>query len=324
MNRVGVTVVRTAIIVVVIALVGFAAWLVNHSTSAATGAQSAAAKAADGNGPGHGVAVPSTSPTSSSQVRNGSSPSATASASTSVVARAAPSVRPSSSAASQRSTGQPAGNSAGQSCTKPVWSSSEKQGKWDAPDDLYVNNNMWNSEAGPQTIYVCSANNFYAVSNQPNLASDPGSVKTYPSVARNFDDPTISSFHTITSTFGESIPAEGNWDAAYDIWTDDWNNEIMIWNQERNQGQVPPSGSVSATIDGQGFHAWRDGTYVGIYMNTFESSGSVNILDVFKWLESEGWMKASDTLTAVGYGVEISVTPGPETFQITNFSLTTN
>jgi hypothetical protein len=322
MNRVGLTAVRTTIIVAVIALVGFAAWLVNRSTSAATGAQSAASKAAHVTGLGPGVPVPSTS--NSDQVRADISPSTTASASGSVVARSAPSVRPSSAAPSQRSTGQPASGPAGQSCTKPVWSSSAKQGKWTAPDGLYVNNNMWNSEAGPQSIYVCTASSFYAISNQPNLASDPGSVKTYPSVARNFDDPTISSFHTITSTFGESIPAEGNWDAAYDIWTDDWNNEIMIWNQERNQGQVPPSGSVSATIDGQGFHAWRDGTYVGIYMNTFESSGSVNILDVFKWLESEGWMKASDTLTAIGYGVEISVTPGPETFQITNFSLTTS
>jgi len=321
MNRVGSTAVRTMIIVAVIALVGFAAWFVNRSTGAATGARSAASNAhVDGLGPG--VPVPST--TSSDQLRANTSPSATASASRSVVASAAPSVRPSSSAPAQRLTGQPGSDSAGQGCTKPVWSSSEKQGKWTAPDDLYVNNNMWNSEAGPQDIYVCTASNFYAVSDQPNLASDPGSVKTYPSVARNFDDPTISSFHVITSTFGESIPAEGNWDAAYDIWTDDWNNEIMIWNQERNQGQVPPAGSVAATIDRQGFHAWRDGTYVGIYMNTFESAGSVNILDVFKWLEAEGWMKPNDTLTAIGYGVEISVTPGPETFHVTNFSLTAN
>lgn len=321
MNRVGATAVQATIIVAVIALVGFAAWFVNRSPREATGAQSAASKAhVDRLGPS--APVPST--TSSDQLRADISPSATASASGSVVARSVPSIRPSSRAPSQSLTGQPASDSAGQGCTKPVWSSSEKQGKWTASDGLYVNNNMWNSEAGPQDIYVCTASNFYAVSNQPNLASDPGSVKTYPSVARNFDNPTISSFHAITSTFGESIPAAGNWDAAYDIWTDDWNNEIMIWNQERNQGQVPPSGSVAATIDGQGFHAWRDGTYVGIYMNTFESAGSVNILDVFKWLESKGWMKASDTLTAIGYGVEISVTPGPETFHVTSFSLTAN
>jgi hypothetical protein len=252
MNSAGFTRLRTALIVIAVALAGFAAWFVNRSTGETTAAESAVS---------------------------------------------------------------------GKMCTKPIWSSSARQGKWTARSGLYVNNNMWNNKAGPQTIYVCSAGSFYAVSNQ----SDTTSVKTYPSVARNFADPTISSFRSITSDFGEFIPNAGNWDAAYDIWTNGWNHEIMIWNQERNQeSSWPPSGSRPANIDGHGFHVWRDSSdYVGLYMDKMTASGSVNILAIFKWLQAHGYMGARDTLTCIGYGVEISETPSREKFEITNFSLTT-
>lgn len=299
------------VVVVVVAGIGTATWLANRSTNSTTAADRTRGKAA----PGSELAQrPASSLTSNASTQPGSS------VSPSPASKPSPtSVTPTRKARPKRSTSKPAVSTATRNCTKPIFSSSEKMGTWTAADGLYVNNNMWNSAAGPQTIYVCSARSFYAVSNQPETTA----VKTYPSVARNFDNPKVSSFSTITSSFGESIPAQGNWDAAYDIWTNNWNDEIMIWNNEHNQGQIPPSGSIPVTIDGQGFHAWQDGSdYVGVYMDTFETSGSVNILDVFKWLQAKGWMSATATLTAIGYGVEISETPGPETFQITNFSLT--
>lgn len=206
-------------------------------------------------------------------------------------------------------------------CANPVFTSAGRQGTWTAPDGLYVNNNAWSNSAGQQTINVCSAKSFSVTSSQPATTS----VKTYPSVAWNFDfTPRIGSFTSIDSTFGESIPNTGHWDAAYDMWTDDWNNEIMIWNNQHGQDPAPP-GSVPFTVDGVNYHVWKDGSdFVAVYMDTPVKSGSLSILDVFHWLIAHGYMKSSDTLTAIGYGVEISESsPLPETFNITDFSLHT-
>src|ERR1700722_1624422 len=51
------------------------------------------------------------------------------------------------------------------SCTNPVWSSSDAEGTWTASNGFLVENDAWNGDHGPQTIYVCSYNSFYAVSN---------------------------------------------------------------------------------------------------------------------------------------------------------------
>jgi hypothetical protein len=223
------------------------------------------------------------------------------------------------------------GNPTPRDCTSPVWSSSAAQGTWKS-GAFPVNNNAWNtSEAGPQTIYVCNSSSWYVISNQPNLSSDQGSVKTYPSAGEFFSGTqSISSFSNITSTFGVSIPALGEWDAGYDIWTNNWADELMIQNDTHEHPEDPaPAGSVPVTIDGISYHALQvNPKFTVLIMNNYVASGSVSILHVFQWLESKGWMKSSDTLTAIGYGVEISVTEnapgvqGPERLDVTDFSLT--
>lgn len=220
-----------------------------------------------------------------------------------------------------------------QSCPDPVWSSSAAMGTWKA-GAFPVNNNVWNtSEAGPQTIYVCNSSNWYVVSNQPNLSSDQGSVKSYPSVGDFFSGTqTLGSFQNITSSYGISVPALGEWDAGYDIWTNNWGNELMIQNDTHEHPEDPaPAGSIPVTIDGIQYNALQvSSTFTVLVMNNYVTSGTVNILHVFQWLESKGWMKSTDTLTAIGYGIEISVTEtspgvqGPEQLAVTNFSLTAN
>jgi len=214
------------------------------------------------------------------------------------------------------------------SCTNPVWSSSDANGTWNS--GVYeVQNDAWNGDHGPQTIYACSYNNFYALSNQTNTG---GEVKTYPDTGEVFNDAkTVGAYTNIISTFAEAIQQQGEWDAAYDIWTNKWGNELMIWNDTHNHPEIPPSGSEAVTIDGVAYHVWQNGsTYTAFMRDTKVQSGSVNILDVFKWLESKGWMKTSDTLTAIEYGVEVSVSEsspgvqGQQKFPITNFSLIAN
>ncbi len=211
-------------------------------------------------------------------------------------------------------------------CTNPLFTSTSSTGTW-STNGYFVNNDAWNStEAGPQTMYACSFNNWYVVSNQPNLTTDPGSVKTYPDIEKLFSEQPIKSFHTITSFYNETTPNVGNWDTAYDIWANNWKNEIMIWNNEQNQGQIPPSGAINVTVAGHEYAAWQNGSkYTTLVVQPMNSSGNVNILGVLNWLTTKGWLPKNSTLTAVEYGIEISYTGGgPATFSVNNFSLSAN
>ena len=244
----------------------------------------------------------------------------------------------------------------GSNCTNPSFMTSEATGteNIDGGAEYYwVNNDAWSGSHGPQTIYVCNQSSWNAVSDQPN---DGGQVETYPDTeydvgGRNSPSTTtISAFQSITSIFSEAFPSVGGWDAAYDLWTDNWTNETMVWNQwAGNNGYwadcaesgnsesycgEPQSGPV--TIDGVSYHFLANGPSSGcntsnesncemmFFRDTQVSSGSVDLLAVFQWEVANGFAKASDVPTQLEYGVEISYTSGTETFPLTGltFSVT--
>ena len=132
---------------------------------------------------------------------------------------------------------KPSGDGAG-SCARPIYSTSNPDGAVDidgGAEHWWVNNDAWSGSHGPQTIYVCNQSSWYAVSNQPN---GQGAVETYPDTeydvgGRNNGLPTkpIAQYSSITSTFSEAFPSAGSWDAAYDLWLNNWGTEIMIWNE---------------------------------------------------------------------------------------------
>jgi hypothetical protein len=54
------------------------------------------------------------------------------------------------------------------------------------------------------------------------------------------------------------------------------------------------------------------------------SSGTVNLLQIFDWIMSKGWIPASSTLGQIDYGAEIVSTGGsPATFSFSDFSIST-
>lgn len=253
------------------------------------------------------------------------------------------------------STTQPSGGT----CTNPSFSSSNAEATDNTdPSDgsqfYWVNNDAWSGSHGPQTINVCSQSSWNAVSNQPN---NGGQVETYPDTEYDVggrDNPSttpISGWGSITSTFADSEPAAGGWDAGYDLWTDNWANETMVqtswagandfWpncataaNSESYCGH-PQSGAV--TLGGVAYHWLANGPMDGncttanesdceimLFRDAQVSSGSVNLLAVFNWEVANGFAKASDIPTQLEFGVEISYTSGTETFNTTGltFSLT--
>jgi hypothetical protein len=236
---------------------------------------------------------------------------------------------------------------AGGNCTSPIFSSSEAQGTentdpGDGNEYWWVDNDAWSGGAGPQTLNVCSQSSWNAVSNQPNVG---GQVETYPNTeydigGRAGSYPStvpLSAYSSITSTFSEDFPTTGDsFDAAYDLWTDNWTNETMIWNQyggtqdywvqcaEPGADQNDCGDYVGAvTLAGASYHVLNLGGEVIFVRDVQVSSGSVDILGAYDYEIAQGLAKATDAPTQLEYGVEIVSTTGTQTFPLTGvtFSL---
>jgi Glycosyl hydrolase family 12 len=230
-----------------------------------------------------------------------------------------------SAAPSGTATATPVTSGSG-SCAHPQFVTSDPSGMWNlAP--YFVFNNMWNASnyAVSQTLYACSYSDWYVVATANNDSGD-GAVKTYPNSHRDFDNnPAIDSFQSITSTFAETSPHTGIYEDAYDIWLNgiasSGSTEVMIWTE--NYHQVP-GGSVvgSATFDGRSYTVWKSGSYIAFVANTNFTSGTVNLLEIFKWIMTQGWIPASSTLGQVDYGAEIVSTNNvPATFTFSDFAV---
>jgi hypothetical protein len=213
----------------------------------------------------------------------------------------------------------------GGDCTSPTFSTSDAEGTKNidgGPEFWWVDNDAWNGSHGPQSISACNQSSWFAVSNQPN---NGGQVETYPNTeydvgGRQSPSSTpISGWNSITSTF--AYPSAGGWDAAYDLWLNNWSTEIMIWNQwAGSQSFWPNKATITLTLDGVGYKFINNGGELMFFRDTQVSSGSVDILAAFNWLVSQGIVKATAVPTQLEYGVEVCYTSGSETFPMTGLT----
>jgi hypothetical protein len=231
-------------------------------------------------------------------------------------------------------SGRPSPASAASTCTSPTFTSSGANATDNTDpgpvENWWVNNDAWSGSHGPQTINVCSNTSWSATSNQPNIG---GQIETYPDTEYDVGGRThqsttpISGWNSITSTFAESNPSDGGWDAGYDLWTDNWAHETMIWNQWAGSQSFWPSqangpGGFALTLDGVPYHFFANGKELMFFRDTQVASGSVDILAAYQWEVAHGFAKASDIPTQIEYGTEIAYTNGgPETFNMTNFGV---
>jgi hypothetical protein len=227
------------------------------------------------------------------------------------------------------SGGQPSGPSPA-TCTSPKYVTSQPLGMWNqAP--YFVYNDAWNASnyQVSQTLYACSYSNWYAVATMNNNAGD-GAVKTYPNSHRDFDNhPLVTSLSSVTSTFANSTPSVGIYEQAYDIWlnnaAESYKTEVMVWTY--NHGQSP-GGSLqgSVTIGGRGYKVWRGTSsgsqYVALVADQNFTSGTMDLLGIFRWIAQKGWLPSNTELQQVDYGAEIVSTGNvPETFSYSGFSV---
>ena len=237
-------------------------------------------------------------------------PSASSSAPQSSPSRAP---RPSPSASSSSSAPPPSsGNWA--------WCSSAPLGTKNTSDGYDLYNNEWNSaEAGPQTICGNSGADWQVTSTQGG--ADPTSVKTYPSVQKNYSNEAVGQFTKMTSSYAESMPSGGDFEAAYDIWLNGLSKEVMFWVD--NHGQAPAGTKrATVTLGGLTWDLYATSGYWAFVLNHNASSGTVDLLAGLRYLQSTGALSASDKLWQVNFGWEICSTLNkPEVFRVTSYSL---
>jgi hypothetical protein len=234
-----------------------------------------------------------------------------------------------SPSASASSSSSPAGNTpappASSTCASPQFVTSDQQGG-QTFGNYYVTNDMWNvgNYSVSQTLSACSYHSWYVTATMNNNAGD-GAVKTYPNVHQDFNEPKITGFNNISATFAQSGTPGGIYEYAFDVWingvADSNSTEVMVWTQ--NHGQTPSGSTMGRmTAGGHSFQVWKAGTYIAFVADQNFSSGTVDLLSIFKYVIGKGWLTNSATLGQIDYGVElVSTNNTPATFSINNFSI---
>jgi len=203
----------------------------------------------------------------------------------------------------------------------PAWVSSAPFGSW-KNSGFIVYNNEWNTaEAGPQRIWADS----FQVWGVSSRQSPTGSVKTYPSVQRNFENVPVGSFTQLSSTFAESMPEAQAFsaEAAYDLWLENGNFEVMIWVD--NHWRTPAGRQVAEVrLDRQQFDVFQSGNAMFSFTlaGRQETAGKVDILAFFDWLVGRHYLRASAGVSQVDFGWEIAGTNGvPMDFRMRRYTL---
>lgn len=212
-----------------------------------------------------------------------------------------------------------AAGAAGAASPSWTWCSSDQWAEW-SNGGYTLRNDIWGSGAGSQTICANSYSNWKVTADHPNT----GGVKSYAHAAKAVNR-SLSSLSSVRSSFNVSVPGSGAYETAYDIWADDNAYEIMLWMNET--GAVAPLGS-RVTTTSVGGHTWdvysgsNGSNQVFSFVRTGDtSSGTVDVLAVLRWIESQGWY-GDVTLGEVQFGYEITSSAGGLTFTTNSYSVT--
>jgi hypothetical protein len=204
-------------------------------------------------------------------------------------------------------------------------------------ENTYVLNDMWNppGRGHRQAIRVHNPGKWSVVSDQPR---DNTAVLSYPDVQQTLtttqDTPSpLARFAAIAGTFTESMPSDGDNEAAYDIWmgnsaSTDYAQEVMIWVDDHRTN--PPPGRIVARHEFAGvpYTVWQDPTdgssgfhTIYIVRHGNQTSGTVNVLAMLNWLISRH-LTAANGLNQIDFGWEICSTDGrPQTFTMSAYRL---
>jgi hypothetical protein len=201
-----------------------------------------------------------------------------------------------------------------------VWADSGQWATW-TNNGYTLYNDVWGSGAGPQTIWARTGTNFGVVANHPRTSG----VKSYPNSGKVLNR-TLSSLASVTSSYNVTVPADGDYETAYDIWADNNAYEVMLWANEHGavgpiaetydqNGAVPTVSNLS--VGGSTWNVYRGSNganAVYSFVRTSNAtSGTIDVLAVLNWLRTNGWW-SDVTVGALQFGFEVSGTAGQSNF----------
>jgi hypothetical protein len=197
-----------------------------------------------------------------------------------------------------------------------------------ASSDPWVAQDVWSHAAGYyQTLYAHGPGSWYVVAN---ANTHFGGVLTFPDTGFWMTG-AIDSYTSTTSSFSTTIPDNARtagW-AAYDLWFNNWKEEVMIQTDATANSDYDCTAKTTATFDGMPWHlcvfgserVWKPGSNDQHYIK--QPTGTVNIKAFLTWMEQNGYLDPGSTWTAGSYGFEICDTGGAnENFQVNAFSWT--
>ncbi len=190
-----------------------------------------------------------------------------------------------------------------------------------------VGQNVWNPISGwSQQLHASNPGDWYATASLP---AGNTAVVSFPNTGQNYQSPLISSFSSIYSTFAENMhqTSQTSAEAAYDIWLNNWKNEVMIQHDIVNRGSCGVLANVafggSGGVPVQHWNLCQYGSEI-IWQLTGpgERTGTVDVLAMLSWLVDHQYLPGNTNLTAISYGFELCSTGGvPETFTVSKFSI---
>jgi hypothetical protein len=203
-------------------------------------------------------------------------------------------------------------------------------------DNTYVDQDVWGGVTWSQTLTATSPSSWYV---SANIAASTSRV-SFPYTYQLFNGEAVSSFTNIVAAFNETSDHSSSTEeqAGFDIYLNNWGNEIQIQHDMVNTAQCGGTTPVATGVNFGGSYgvpteSW-DLCHNGVYYwqlpkgssNTYgESSGSVDLIAMIKYLETNGYLPSSSTMTEVSYGFIIDTTSATtKTFTVNSLSITNN
>jgi hypothetical protein len=192
----------------------------------------------------------------------------------------------------------------------------------------WVGPNAWAAGSSyKQTLYANGPGNWYITAN---AKTNFGPVLTYPNTGFYMSGK-VDAVSSITSSFSTTIPhnaTTAGW-AAYDLWFNNWADEVMILTDVGANSYYECSSVATATFGGTPWHMcvfgseriWKPGPDEQHLIN--RASGTIAIQPMLTWMEQHGYLPSGSVWKAASYGFEVCDTGGvTEKYQLNGFSWT--
>jgi hypothetical protein len=163
----------------------------------------------------------------------------------------------------------------------------------------------------------------------------------YPETEQNYNGEAVSSFTNIVGTVNETTPHNSNTgeEVGFFLYLNNYGNTIEIQHDIVNESQCNGTTPVKTGISFGGSYGVPTNSWDLCYNGSFYywqydgngassygfSSGSVELISMIKYLETNGYLPSSSTVTMVEYGFMIYTTKSnQETFTVNNYTLINN